>query len=42
MQAAGWRDYIGFYGAPKVMILDGDFALTSPIVGNSGGRSHCG
>jgi hypothetical protein len=27
-------DYIGFYGAPKVMPLDGVFALTSRIVGS--------
>jgi hypothetical protein len=25
--------YIGFYGTPKVMLLDGVFALTSPIDG---------
>jgi hypothetical protein len=33
MLVEGLCDYIGFYGTPKVMLLDGVFALTLPIVG---------
>jgi hypothetical protein len=35
MLVAGSCDYIGFYGTPKVILLDDVVALTSPIVGNS-------
>jgi hypothetical protein len=34
MLLAGSCHYNGFYGTPKVMLLDGVFTLTSPIVGN--------
>ena len=35
MLVAGSCDYNGFYGTPKVVPVDGVFARTSPIVGNS-------